>query len=84
MKIMDDFCTKWKPSRAYYKMTLFVVNKDKWDTVVVSLWRMHCMYSSMAKGTSWAESMSNSKKVKHIALAIVELREPEGMRQAGS
>jgi len=42
---------------------------------------MHCMYNSMAKGTSWAEAMSNSKPV---ALAIVELHESEGIRQAVS
>jgi len=35
----------------------------------------------MAKGTSRAEVMSNSKKIKPIALAIVELRESEGIRQ---
>jgi len=37
----------------------------------------------MAKGTSWAEAMLNSEKIKPIALAIVELRESEGIRQAG-
>jgi len=34
----------------------------------------------MAKGTSWAEAMLNSKK---LALAIVELRKAESIRQAG-
>jgi len=34
-------------------------------------------------GTSWAEATSNSKKIKPITLAIVELRESEGIRQAG-
>jgi len=38
------------------------------------------MYSGMAKGTSWAEATLNSKKIKAIALAIVELRESEGIR----
>jgi len=37
------------------------------------------MYSGMAKGTSWTEAMSNSKKIKPVALAIVE---SEGIRQA--
>jgi len=37
------------------------------------------MYSGMAKGTSRAKAMSNSKPV---ALAIVELRKSEGIRQA--
>jgi len=41
------------------------------------------MYSGMAKGTSRAEVTLNSKKIKPIALAIVELRESEGIRQAG-
>jgi len=40
------------------------------------------MYSGMAKGTAWAEAMLNSKKIKHVVLAIVELRESEGIRQA--
>jgi len=35
------------------------------------------MYSGMAKGTSWAEATSNSKKIKPVALAIL------GIRQAG-
>jgi len=48
------------------------------------------MYSGMAKGTFWAkgttqaEATSNSKKIKPVALAIVELRESEGIRQAVS
>jgi len=42
------------------------------------------MYSGMPKGTSQAEAALNSKKIKPIALAIVELRESEGIRQAGS
>jgi len=44
---------------------------------------MHCIYSGMAKGTSRAEATSNSEKIKPIALTIVELRESEGIRQAG-
>jgi len=36
---------------------------------------MHHMYSGMAKGASQAEAMSNSKKIKPIALAIVGLCE---------
>jgi len=48
---------------------------------VVSPWRMHCMYSGMAKGTSWAEATSNSEKIRPVALAIVELHESEGIRQ---
>jgi len=39
------------------------------------------MYSSMAKGNARAEATSNSEKIKPVALAIVELRESEGIRQ---
>jgi len=38
----------------------------------------------MAKGTSQAEVMLNSKKIKPVALAIVKLDESEGIRQVGS
>jgi len=41
------------------------------------------MYSGMAKGISQAEATLNSEKIKPIALAIVELRESERIRQAG-
>jgi len=51
---------------------------------VLSPWRTHCMYNGMAKGASWAEATSNSKKIRLIALAVVELHESEGIRQAGS
>jgi len=54
-----------------------MVSKDEWDTKEGPL-RMHCMYSSMAKGTSRDEAMSNSKP---IALAVIELRLSEGIRQ---
>jgi len=45
-----------------------MVNKDEWDT----------------KGTSQVEATSNSKNIKPKALAIVELHESEGIRQAVS
>jgi len=31
------------------------------------------MFSSIAKGTSWAEATLNSEKIKPVTLAIVEL-----------
>jgi len=37
------------------------------------------MYSGMAKGTSPAEATLNSKKIKPVALVIVELRESEAV-----
>jgi len=45
---------------------------------------MHCMYSGMAKGTSRTEATLNSKKIRPIALVIVELRKSEGIRQVVS
>jgi len=38
----------------------------------------------MPKGTSWAETTSNSEKIKPVALAIIELCLSEGIRQAVS
>jgi len=49
---------------------------------LVSPLRMYCMYSGMAKGTSWAEATTG--KIKCIALAIVELHESEGISQSVS
>jgi len=51
---------------------------------MLSPWRTHCMYSSTAKGTSQAEATSKSEKIRPVALAIVELHESEGIRQAVS
>jgi len=39
------------------------------------------MYFGVPKGTSRDEATSNSKKIKPIALAIIELRLSEGIRQ---
>jgi len=68
------------------KLTPFVGSKDEWDikkdpgkSMKNVLYTIH---SSMAKGTSWAEATSNSKKIKLVALAIVELRESEGIIQS--
>ena len=35
---------------------------------LVSPWRMHCVHCGMPKGTYWAEAMSNSEKIKPVAL----------------
>jgi len=42
------------------------------------------MYIGMAKGTFQAKAMSNSEKMKSVALAIVELCESEGISQSVS
>jgi len=44
---------------------------------------MHSMYYGMPKGTSQAEAMSNSEKIKPVALAIAELCLTEGIRSVG-
>jgi len=40
---------------------------------------MHWMYCGMPKGTSQAEAMLNSEKIKPVDLAIIELRRSEGI-----
>ena len=40
------------------------------------------MYCGMPKGTSRAEAMSNSEKIKPVALAVIELRLSEGISQS--
>jgi len=57
------------------KLILFVVSKDKWNTKedTGKAMKNHCTYCGMLKGTSRAEAMSNSEKIKSIPLAIVKL-----------
>ena len=38
----------------------------------------------MPKGTSWAEAMSNSEKIRPVALAVIELRLSEDVSQSVS
>ena len=40
---------------------------------------MHCMYCGIPKSTSQAEAMSNSEKIKPVALAVIELHLSEGI-----
>jgi len=42
------------------------------------------MHSGMAKGTFWAEATLKSKKIKPVALAIVELRKSENISKSVS
>ena len=35
----------------------------------------------MPEGTCWAEAMSNSEKIKPVALAVIELHLSEGISQ---
>jgi len=72
LKNANDFRYTKKPLHATSKVTLFTVSKDEWRTLV-SLWKMHCTYCGMPKGTSWAEAMLNSENIKSVALAIIKL-----------
>jgi len=66
------------------KLTLFVVNKDEWDTKEDTGKSMKNALHVQRYGKRHlsAEATSNSEKIKSVALAIAELRESEG-RQAG-
>ena len=79
----DDFHYEGKPSRANAKSTLFAVSKDEWDTKEDTVKSMkNALY--MPKGTCQAKATSNSEKIKPIALAAIELRLSEGIRQSVS
>jgi len=82
MKITDDFCYEWKPSRAFHKINFLWWAKMNGTQrrALVSPWRMHCIYNSTAKSTFWAEAMSNSEIIKPVAFAIIELHESKGIR----
>ena len=58
-----------KPLRTATKLMLFTVSKDE---------------CSMPKGTSQAEAMSNSEKIKPVALAVIKLCLTEGISEAVS
>jgi len=75
-------CKKRKPSCADHEIGTFSVSKDKWYTKedTGKSKKMHCTHFGMPKGTSQAEAMSNSEKIKLVALATVELS--EGIRQS--
>jgi len=60
-----------------------MVNKDEWYTKEGHGKSMKNALYVQRYGKR-AEAMSNSEKIKSIALTIVELFESEGIRQAGS
>jgi len=88
MKIMDDLCYELMEAIMCLSQNQHF---SQWEKIngtqrraLVSLWRMHLIYRDMAKGTSWAEATLNSKKIKPIALVILELCWSEGISQAVS
>ena len=80
MKHMDSFCYKGKPSHATAKST---VNKDERDTKEDTGKSMkNALYVlRYAKGTSRVGAISNSEKIKPVALTVIELRLSEGISQ---
>jgi len=76
LKIYRQFHSKceWKPLHGFLQINTFCcehARKDEWGLMTGK--RMNYTYSGMAKATSRAEATSNSKKIKHKALAIVKL-----------
>jgi len=65
------------------KLTPFVVSEDEGDTKEgPGKSMMNALYVKRhGKSSSRAEATLNSEKIKSVALAIVELRESEGIRQ---
>ena len=85
MKNMDDFC--FEGATCNHQIDTFLLSaKMNWTQrrTLVSPRRMHCMFCSMPKGTSWAEATSNSEKIKPVAvaLAVIELDLSEGISQS--
>ena len=74
------------PSHTTIKSILFAVSKDEWDTKEDTGESMKsALYvRGMPKFTSRAKTMSNSEKIKPVALAIIELCLSEGIRQSVS
>jgi len=68
---MYDFPSEQRPSHATTKLVLFPVNGAQ-ERALVSPLRM-----------LFPELMLNSEKIKHVALAIVELHWSEGISQLG-
>ena len=84
MKNTDDFCYEGKPSCATTESTLFAVSKDEWDIkkdTSKSMKNALYVLAVCQKGTSRAEAMSNSEKIKPAAL---ELHLSEGISQSVS
>ena len=65
-------------SHANTKSTLFTVSKDEWnikeDTGESLKNELDIQYCSMPKGTSQAEAIPKSEKIKPVALAVFNLR----------
>jgi len=68
------------------KLTLFKVSNDEWDTndgtgksIKTASYEQQCPKRYLL---GWSNVVQQKKKIKSVALAIVELRKSEGIRQA--
>ena len=70
--------TQRKSSCPCTRTTLFAVNKDEWDTKEDISKSMKNIFYAPSGYTiwPWAEVMLNSKKIKPVALAIIQLHIP--------
>ena len=74
-----------KPLHATTKLTLFTVSKNEWNTKEDTGKSLkNALHVQRYKGTSRAEAMLNSAKIKSVALAITELHLSARRHQAGS
>ena len=83
LKNTDNFCYTKEAITCNHQINAFhctQMNETQRKTLVCPL-RMHWMYCSMPKDTSWAEVTLNSKNFKPVALAIIQLHLSEGIRQ---
>ena len=59
--------------------TKLTASKDKWNAKEDTGKSMNNTYCGMPTGTSWVEAMSSSEKIQPVALAIIEIRLPQGI-----
>jgi len=67
----------------HVQSTLFMVNKDEWDTKEGHGNSMKNALHVQRYGKRHLKRLGSSKQIKPVALAIVELCKSEGIRQAG-
>ena len=84
MKNIYGFCYEGKPSCATAKLTLFNVSKDEWDTKEDTGKSMkNALYIlRYSKKHFLGRSDVEQRKIKPVALAIIELRLSEGISQS--
>ena len=82
---MDDFHYKGKPSRATTKSTLYAVSKDECYTKEDTGKSMkNALYVLQYAKRHLLDQSVKQKKIKPVALAVIELRLSEGISQSVS